>query len=703
MVALVGEHAALKRQGRRWVGLCPFHQERSPSFSVNAEEGLYYCFGCQRSGDAITFVRETEHTDFAEAVRRLADRAGLTITEDAAASAERSRRTPLYDAMSRAVAWYHERLLHAPDAGAARHYLRSRGYDVSVVRQFQLGWAPDAWDELARHLRVPDEVLADSGLGFVNRLGRQQDAFRARVLFPIYDPSGRPIALGGRVLPARPAAASVGAEADPAGSPPGGPAPKYKNSQDGPLYAKRRVLYALNWAKHDVIASGEVVVCEGYTDVIGCFVAGLPRAVATCGTALGEDHFHLLANFARRIVLAYDADSAGRAGAGRVYEWERGHQVDVAVADLPPGSDPGDLARRDPDALRAAVAGARPFLQFRVDQVLGAADLRHPEGRARAAEVALAAVAEHPNQLVRDQYLMHVADHCQLDARSLRSVLDTLVADSATSAGERRSVSGARPRTGSPERGGAGGGSSQWGGAGVGPPERGGTGGGSHRRPAGGRPGVPEAGGGGAEEPAGARDEGDARRGDRPGGAAPDQAAGSAVPDQAAGPAAPRGPAGSQRRRAVPPTAGAAAGMEALRLAVHDPAEVADRLETFLFPDVHQRVAFDALLAEDELHRAIERAEATDPAAAHLLRRVAVEEPTDPSDSVLTQLVRNAARRQLARVEAEARMSPERYAELVAESAHVRLDLEAIEHDPPDATAAARLVAWLGRRSEENA
>ena len=212
-------------------------------------------------------------------------------------------------------------------------------------------------------------MLTDSGLGFINRRGRAQDAFRARVLFPICDPSGRPVALGGRILPPRPGR-----------PPPERPEPKYKNSQETAIYSKRRTLYALNWAKQDVIAQGEVVVCEGYTDVIGFFQAGVPRAVATCGTALAEEHFTLLRNFGRRIVLAYDADGAGQSATSRVYEWERRHEVDVVVADLPSGSDPGDLARSDPAALARAVAEARPFLQFRVDRILGAERPDHRRG-----------------------------------------------------------------------------------------------------------------------------------------------------------------------------------------------------------------------------------------------------------------------------------------------------------------------------------
>ena len=405
-LALAGEYLALKRVGRQWQALCPFHAERSPSFSINPELGVYYCFGCQASGDVITFIREIDHLDFAEAVERLAGRAGITLRYDndtADAGRERQRRNRLFEAMEQAVEWYHERLLKAPDAAAARGYLRSRGYDGDVVRQFKLGWAPDAWDELARALRLPDGVLTDTGLGFLNRRNRQQDAFRGRVMFPIFDPGGRPVAFGGRILP-------------------GGDGPKYKNSQETPIYSKRRVLYGLNWAKQAVVDADEVVVCEGYTDVIGFFLAGVPRAVATCGTALADEHVRLLKKFAPRVVLAYDADSAGQAAADRVYAWEQKEQIDFAVAAFPPGADPADLARSEPGALANAVREARPFLAFRVERVLAAADLRTAEGRARAAASAMAAVAEHPNELVRDQYLREIADRCRIDPDQLRSL-----------------------------------------------------------------------------------------------------------------------------------------------------------------------------------------------------------------------------------------------------------------------------------------
>ena len=415
IVALITEYVALKKAGRRWQGLCPFHAEKSPSFSVNAEEGRYYCFGCRVSGDQITFIREMQHLDFVEAVRVLADRAGIELHEDDSSGPARKERQEFLAAMDRAVEWYHERLLNSPDARPARDYLRSRGVSGEVARQFHLGWAPDDWDALSTSLKFSEKVLEGTGLGFVNKRGRRQDSLRARLIFPIFDSANKAIAVGGRILPGAPE------------NPDGYREAKYKNSPETPIYSKRRTLYGLNWAKDDIIKSGEIIVCEGYTDVIACFQAGLPRAVATCGTALGEEHFRTMRNFAKRIVLAYDADSAGQSAAASVYQWERQHEVDVFVARLPKGSDPAELAQRDPSALVDAVATAVPFLQFRLDRVLDAANLSTAEGRARNAEAALRVLAEHPSDLVRDQYLLKVADALRLDLATLRPRVSELV------------------------------------------------------------------------------------------------------------------------------------------------------------------------------------------------------------------------------------------------------------------------------------
>lgn len=411
IAALIGEKVGLRRQGTRLVGLCPFHTERSPSFSVSADAGFYYCFGCGASGDAISFVRATEHVDFVGAVEFLAARAGIAVRNSADVDNKaRTKRKRIEETVERAVQWYHERLLSEPDAGAARNYLRSRGLDGETVREFRLGWAPEGWDTLCRALALSKDLAKDSGLGFENRRGRLQDSFRGRIMFPIFEPGGKAVAFGGRILPGQ------GSEGQ----------PKYVNSPDTPLYSKRRTLYGLNWAKTEIASGGSAVICEGYTDVIACFSAGVRTAVATCGTALAEEHFSLLRNFARRVVLAYDADGAGQAAAERFYEWERRHEMDIAVASLPAGKDPAELAQHDPAALAKALADARPFLAFRLDRMFARADLSTAEGRARAANEALATVAGHPDPLVRDQYVMAVANRCQIEPDRLRARMEEL-------------------------------------------------------------------------------------------------------------------------------------------------------------------------------------------------------------------------------------------------------------------------------------
>ena len=440
IVQLISATVALRKAGRRWQGLCPFHTEKTPSFSVNAEEGLYYCFGCRASGDAITFVRETEGLDFPASVELLAARANITLRYDSAGEAAQSgRRKKLTEAVEAAVEWYHERLLQHPDAGAARGYLRSRGLSGDEVRAFRLGWAPDAWDALSRALRkqAPADVLIDAGLAYRNSRGGLTDNFRRRVLFPVFDVRGDPVGFGGRILPG--------------GDGPAGP--KYKNTPESALYAKSRLLYGLNWAKDAIVRAGEegdvgeVIVCEGYTDVIGLRAAGLPQAVATCGTALTEHHVKTLSRFTKRIVLAFDADAAGSTAAERIYQWESDYALDVHVADLPEGSDPDDLARSSPDDLRRRVDEAEQFLRYRLQRTLARANMSTAQGRVRAADAALAVLDEHPSELVRDQFLMEVADRCALQPDRLRETV-TRFRDA------RRAGRGGAARSGGEEAGG---------------------------------------------------------------------------------------------------------------------------------------------------------------------------------------------------------------------------------------------------------
>ena len=408
---VVQQYVALRRVGRNWVGLCPFHAERSGSFNVRDETGRYKCFGCGAGGDVIKFVQEIEHVDFVAAVENLAARVGIQLryTTGEAGDRVRARRKQLVAAMSRAVDWYHDRLLNAPDARAARDYLRSRGLSGEVARRFKLGWAPDDWDALCRELGESADLLRDAGLGFTNKAGRLQDSFRGRVMFPIFTENGDPVAFGGRVLPG---------SADPA---------KYKNSSETAIYAKSKTLYGLYWAKSDIVAADQVIVCEGYTDVIGFHRSGVARAVATCGTALTEDHVRLLKRFASQVVLAFDADAAGQGAAQRFYEWEEKYQVRVSVARFPDGKDPGDLASSDPDALRDAVDHALPFLGFRVNRVLAGRPLRSPEDRAQVAGAAMAVVNEHPNAEVRKLYAGQVATHVGIPVGDLVAIAERRV------------------------------------------------------------------------------------------------------------------------------------------------------------------------------------------------------------------------------------------------------------------------------------
>ena len=404
---VVSPYSQLRRTGRSQVGLCPFHSERSPSFSVNDETGRYMCFGCGAKGDVFTFVQQMEHLDFVGSVERIASKAGIELRyTSGAGNGERKHRKELQALMERAVDWYHARLLESPDARAAREYLRDRGLAGDVARSFRLGWAPDEWDALSSSLGATPAVLAEVGLGFVNKAGRLQDSFRARVMFPIFDENGAAVAFGGRILPG---------STDPA---------KYKNSTETPVYVKSRTLYGLNWAKGNVVKEDRVIVCEGYTDVIGFHRSGLATAVATCGTALTEDHVKLMKRYARNVVLAFDADAAGQGATDKFYAWEKKYDISVSVAQFPAGKDPGELASSDPDALTRAINDAMPFLGFRLKRLFDANPLRSPESRARLAGKAMELVNEHPDSNVRRLYAGQVASHTGVSAADLVKVAD---------------------------------------------------------------------------------------------------------------------------------------------------------------------------------------------------------------------------------------------------------------------------------------
>ena len=405
LAGIVSQYVALKKVGQRFSGLCPFHNEKTPSFSVNADEGFFYCFGCQKSGDAITFVREMEHLDFVGAVEWLANRLGIALRyTDSSDGTNRKERQELSELLEKTAEFYHQTLRSGKQAGKVRAYLRSRGFDSETVEQFRIGYAPDEWDALASHLGVATEKLEAAGLGRPGQRGGAIDFFRDRVMFPVCDANGVVVGFGGRMLPE-------------------GQQPKYKNTPHTRLYDKSKVLYGLHWAKKQIVQADEIIVCEGYTDVIGCFRAGLDRAVATCGTALTDEHVKTMVRFAKRIVIAFDADGAGKAAADRFYEWEDQHNAEVFVAAIPEGTDPGQLAEENPAALTEAINAAEPFLSYRINRVLDRADLERVEGRARAAADTGAIIAEHPNEVVRDQYLVETAQKVRVDIEQMRRLI----------------------------------------------------------------------------------------------------------------------------------------------------------------------------------------------------------------------------------------------------------------------------------------
>jgi DNA primase len=408
LVELVGEVTKVKRSGRSTMAVCPFHQEKTPSLSIDPARGLYHCFGCGKSGDLFRWVQETQGLEFSDAVELLARRSGIQLTRDPDEAKRRGRREVLIAAVQQAVTFYHDRLRGGDDAGGARSYLRSRGYGAEIAERFALGFSPPDWAGLVEHLRsagVREEAMTVAGLAIRSRQGRLVDRFRGRLMFPIYDLRGDPVGFGARLLE--------------------GDGPKYLNSPETPLYQKSRLLYGLNWAKGDIVREGRSVVVEGYTDVIGMHEAGMPVAVATCGTALGEEHLRLLGRFSERIVLAFDSDAAGTEASLRGAEHAISGELDLRVAVLPAGRDPADLASAgETDLLVKAMDASEPLMRFRIDRELERFDLAEPEARARAVRAAAGIIAGHPDPIARHEYAVQVSRSTGVDLDTVQPAVD---------------------------------------------------------------------------------------------------------------------------------------------------------------------------------------------------------------------------------------------------------------------------------------
>ena len=399
IVKVVSGYLQLKKAGRdSLVGICPFHTEKTPSLSVSPARQLFYCFGCGEGGDVFTFVQKVENLAFSEAVERLAQDTGITLRYEGQTSAGRradNRKHVVHRAIAEAALLYNRMLVGGREGAEARDYIASRGISPDTVERFGVGYAPGYPDFLLKRMTktYSPELLVQAGLVSQDPGGAMRDRFRGRVMFPIHDLSGNAIGFGGRLLGGP-------------GTPPS--AAKYVNSPDSPIYHKSSLLYNLNRAKIEITRSGRAFLVEGYTDVIALDQAGIPTAVATCGTALGEDHARLLARFTEKIVLAFDSDEAGARAAERAFAFHQAHQVDISVLILPEGQDPADFVLAAGPAAGSAfeelTERAVPLIEYMMKRSLKDRDLTDPEERARAVRAGLAFVTPLEDPVRRDEY-----------------------------------------------------------------------------------------------------------------------------------------------------------------------------------------------------------------------------------------------------------------------------------------------------------
>jgi DNA primase len=403
IVGVVGDYTQLKRAGRSFKGLCPFHTEKTPSFTVTPDGNFFHCFGCGASGDIYDFLIRIEGLEFPEAVEALARRTGVTLRYEELSARERraiGQRSRLVDSTAAVLAFFREQL-YAPAGEVARDYLKSRGFGREDADRFELGYAPNEWEALSRALRakgIAAEELIEIGVSVRTDRGGLRDRFRGRLIFPVHDPGGDVIGFGGRILPGE----DYG-DFDP---------PKYLNSPETPLYKKTRVLYGVPQARADIVRAGRVLVCEGYTDVMALHQAGFSNAVATCGTAVGLEHLKLVSRYAQQVVLAFDADAAGATAAERAWEAARqlagdgqGTGLELRVLLLPEGRDPADLVRDEGvEGMQAAVDAAPPVVPFVLRRRISGADLESEAGRTAALREALEVLSREPDADLRREW-----------------------------------------------------------------------------------------------------------------------------------------------------------------------------------------------------------------------------------------------------------------------------------------------------------
>jgi DNA primase len=403
IVEIVSAHTDLRRQGDRFVGLCPFHEERTPSFSVNAHEKLYYCFGCEAGGDVFRFVQEKEGIGFGEAVETLAERYGVELRrekEDPQAEARRRNRERMRELLERTATFYKSFLWESEQAAKAREYLAERGLGEEVLRDFDVGFAPSAWDQvLTRGQRAGFSVdeLRSVGLAQRNRQGGVYDRFRARIMFPVRDQRGRVLGFGARAL--RP-----------------DQKPKYLNSPEGELYKKSKTLFGIDRARAPIAKAGRAIVVEGYTDVLALHQAGVSEAVAVMGTAITVEQVEMLSGQVEEVVLAMDADRSGQEAMLRAQRVAKARTMRIRVAAMSAGEDPADmLAAGSANRFNELVEGAVDLPAFQVGLVLAATDTGSASERDRALAEVAPVLAEMGETASRDEQVRKVAERLDME------------------------------------------------------------------------------------------------------------------------------------------------------------------------------------------------------------------------------------------------------------------------------------------------
>jgi DNA primase len=393
IVRIVQDYVSLKKTGANWVAPCPFHKETKPSFSVSPAKEMFYCFGCHKGGSVFNFVMEIERVDFPEAIKIIAEKSGVPLpkmVDDSRFEARKRDSDQVIELNQWAMTWWEDQLnINSSPAKAAREYLDQRGITEETRKIFRIGFAPDRWDALSTHLRqkgATKEQLETSGLVVKKDDGGSYDRFRGRLMFPVIDPQGRPVAFGGRIL-------------DPEGE------PKYLNSPETTAYTKGRHLYGLNLTRDEIRRQGFAILVEGYLDLIVPYQIGVRNVVASLGTALTPEQVKLIARFARKVVVNYDGDRAGVQAAKRAIETILAEDLEVKVLVLPDNADPDDFIRKYGAAEYQKRRGeAQPHIQFVIDQAVRDRNLHSPADKAAAVEEALPFVRAVRERIQKREY-----------------------------------------------------------------------------------------------------------------------------------------------------------------------------------------------------------------------------------------------------------------------------------------------------------